>query len=68
MVQYCSLYCKLILCQGKEYVFVANSDNLGAIVDLSMLFNAFNSYLRSVSLSIEYFWLIAYMFFTLQKS
>lgn len=23
--------------QGKEYVFVANSDNLGAIVDLSIL-------------------------------
>lgn len=22
--------------QGKEYVFIANSDNLGAIVDLSM--------------------------------
>lgn len=24
--------------QGKEYVFVANSDNLGAVVDLSILF------------------------------
>ena len=23
--------------QGKEYVFVANSDNLGAVVDLSIL-------------------------------
>jgi UTP--glucose-1-phosphate uridylyltransferase len=23
--------------QGKEYVFIANSDNLGAIVDLSIL-------------------------------
>ncbi|KAL6844929.1 hypothetical protein ACP4OV_025588 [Aristida adscensionis] len=26
----------LLLAQGKEYVFVANSDNLGAIVDLSI--------------------------------
>lgn len=23
--------------QGKEYVFIANSDNLGAIVDISIL-------------------------------
>jgi len=28
-----SVFC---VSQGKEYVFVANSDNLGAIVDLSM--------------------------------
>jgi hypothetical protein len=27
----------LIALQGKEYVFVANSDNLGAVVDLSIL-------------------------------
>ncbi|KAM7268063.1 hypothetical protein ACFE04_010229 [Oxalis oulophora] len=27
----------LFLSQGKEYVFVANSDNLGAVVDLSIL-------------------------------
>lgn len=27
----------VILAQGKEYVFVANSDNLGAVVDLSIL-------------------------------
>ncbi|KAL5727275.1 UTP--glucose-1-phosphate uridylyltransferase [Ranunculus cassubicifolius] len=26
-----------LLSQGKEYVFVANSDNLGAIVDLKIL-------------------------------
>ncbi|RVW85332.1 UTP--glucose-1-phosphate uridylyltransferase 2 [Vitis vinifera] len=26
-----------LLSQGKEYVFVANSDNLGAVVDLSIL-------------------------------
>lgn len=25
-----------LLAQGKEYVFIANSDNLGAIVDLSI--------------------------------
>ncbi|RXH90679.1 hypothetical protein DVH24_035443 [Malus domestica] len=28
----------LLLSQGKEYVFIANSDNLGAVVDLSILF------------------------------
>jgi hypothetical protein len=27
----------LSLNQGKEYVFIANSDNLGAIVDMSIL-------------------------------
>uniref|UniRef100_A0A0E0CDX8 UTP--glucose-1-phosphate uridylyltransferase n=1 Tax=Oryza meridionalis TaxID=40149 RepID=A0A0E0CDX8_9ORYZ len=27
----------LLLSQGKEYVFIANSDNLGAIVDMSIL-------------------------------
>ncbi|KAK7820780.1 utp--glucose-1-phosphate uridylyltransferase [Quercus suber] len=27
----------LLLSQGKEYVFIANSDNLGAVVDLSIL-------------------------------
>jgi hypothetical protein len=27
----------LSLNQGKEYVFIANSDNLGAVVDLSIL-------------------------------
>jgi hypothetical protein len=31
------LTCLQILWQGKEYVFVANSDNLGAIVDMSIL-------------------------------
>jgi hypothetical protein len=31
------LICLQILLQGKEYVFVANSDNLGAIVDMSIL-------------------------------
>lgn len=28
-----------LLSQGKEYVFIANSDNLGAIVDLKILFH-----------------------------
>lgn len=33
------LYCFPVFCliQGKEYVFIANSDNLGAVVDLSIL-------------------------------
>jgi hypothetical protein len=31
------LICLQIPLQGKEYVFVANSDNLGAIVDMSIL-------------------------------
>lgn len=33
-----NLFCTYLSWQGKEYVFAANSDNLGAIVDLSILF------------------------------
>jgi hypothetical protein len=32
-----TLFSLLTRCQGKEYVFIANSDNLGAIVDMSIL-------------------------------
>ena len=31
------VFFSLLFLQGKEYVFVANSDNLGAIVDLRIL-------------------------------
>jgi UTP--glucose-1-phosphate uridylyltransferase len=34
----------LLLSQGKEYVFIANSDNLGAIVDMSILIYIVLSY------------------------
>ncbi|KOM47086.1 hypothetical protein LR48_Vigan07g079000 [Vigna angularis] len=37
-----------LLSQGKEYVFVANSDNLGAIVDLRILINK-NEYCMEVT-------------------
>uniref|UniRef100_A0A453J8G9 UTP--glucose-1-phosphate uridylyltransferase n=2 Tax=Aegilops tauschii subsp. strangulata TaxID=200361 RepID=A0A453J8G9_AEGTS len=30
----------LLLSQRKEYVFIANSDNLGSIIDMSMLMYA----------------------------
>ncbi|TKW34528.1 hypothetical protein SEVIR_2G312500v4 [Setaria viridis] len=33
----------LLLAQGKEYVFVANSDNLGAIVDMKILNHLINN-------------------------
>jgi len=33
----------LLLAQGKEYVFVANSDNLGAIVDIKILNHLINN-------------------------
>ncbi|XP_073060739.1 LOW QUALITY PROTEIN: UTP--glucose-1-phosphate uridylyltransferase-like [Primulina eburnea] len=33
----------LLLSQGKEYVFVANSDNLGAVVDLKILNHLINN-------------------------
>ncbi|CAA2989198.1 UDP-glucose pyrophosphorylase 2 [Olea europaea subsp. europaea] len=32
-----------LLSQGKEYVFVANSDNLGAVVDLKILNHLINN-------------------------
>lgn len=31
------IFAYFIFSQGKEYVFVANSDNLGAVVDLKIL-------------------------------
>ena len=45
--------------QGKEYVFVANSDNLGAVVDLSILARLFYflySYLHFCKLFYEMMW------------
>jgi hypothetical protein len=50
-----SVFC---VSQGKEYVFVANSDNLGAIVDLSMSSLYFFSFLFTHS----FIWLIRYFY------
>lgn len=44
--------------QGKEYIFVANSDNLGAIVDLSILLLAYSSVLSILRVSFLHIMLI----------
>lgn len=44
-------YLTLFAClyQGKEYVFAANADNLGAIVDLSILSLIMLMYMYNIS-------------------
>ncbi|KAF3336789.1 UTP--glucose-1-phosphate uridylyltransferase [Carex littledalei] len=49
----------LQMIRGQGVFLVANADNLGAIVDLSILLNTFSSYfLCSVLVGMKYYWLI----------